>query len=637
MPLQNQLVIANLALLALGCDAPEVVDDPPWGIGDKADGLCAPEDELCWNAADTAAMRELFTEQDRVAIADDPRPAAVAAVDAAYRLTHKMTAQESAALDDLVVDLQGLAPGDVEGGLELIRRLNEGPLYRLSGLYFTAYMVPAGWALARDNPDAFESFELDGFGSGGKFDSAGDEAEAMPAGGTEGINESLELLRESGPLGIVLVKMFAMSGILEHDYQVMNAKQFGEYNSETGEIVPSGMSREAKVAAIIARYKRAGALVGAGAGLVGSIPIAGQIVAIPGELYHLWRLHTKMAFQIAAVYGWDLRVDRNLYNISLMVLVRDSLKEAGQTFVSFMVIPALLKAIAPRFGGFEISKVVLRKVAAQPLLLLIDNLLMREGREWLIHAATSRSVRSLAGQLLPIAGAAINMSIGATVNWIATKNMGEHVQVLSRRWLTDLMLDGTTYLADRPARDCAFRALAAIAVADGGVSEREAGLYMAFLAKPYNLDDRTTFELSSRERFEQSRMLAGAAATSPDCLGDELDGAAPQHRLALLSHLYAMMSVDLDHSSEESALYADMVDRLDGSGLFDGDALDASQLEYVERAIFTTLNPTVEVDDPGIEDLVDSIVPEDTLEFLASPDPEVARDFDCGLDPGCSG
>jgi hypothetical protein len=620
-----------LSALVLHVSCATAFEEPSWGLGDKADHLCEPAQELCWNARDTAAMREVLEQQDLVAIGIDSQRAIHAALGAAFTLTHKMTPDEQYELEDLAAQADLLGPRDDDARLELVARMNAGPLERVIGLYYAAFMIPTGLTLAHENSDAFEDGKLD--------DLPVADPDTIP-GATEGMQESLDMLRQSGPLGELLIGMFRISGVLEHDYRVMNAIQFGEYDHETGEIVPSGLSREAKVEDIISRYTRAAAKVGAGAGLVGSIPVAGQFVAIPGELFHIWRLHARMAFQIAAVYGWDLRRDRELYEISSMLLVKGSLKEAGQTFVSFMVVPAVLKAIAPRFGGFQISQAVLRKVAFRPLQLLIDNLLRRKGREYLIHAATSKSVRSLAGQLLPIVGAAINMSIGATTNWLLTRKMGDHIHTLARRWLIDLMHEGTTYLSDRTARDCAFRGLAAIAAADGEIDDREIGLFIAFLAKPYALDDRRSFTLGSKERIEQSRMLASWNDQEDplDCLRDAFEDSKPQHRVALLTHFYSMMVVDLDESAAERRLYRSFVTELEGGGFFGRDRIDEAQLEYAERAIFATLNPTVDVDDDDdLRELVESITPEDTLEFLANPDPDALRDFECGFFSICSG
>jgi hypothetical protein len=477
--------------------------------------------------------------------------------------------------------------------------------------------------------------------NGGKFDETDDtaptDAESV-SGLSEGMEDSLRLLRDSGVLGIAVASMYKLTGVLDRDYELVNAINFGEFDAVTGRIIPRGLSREAKVDQIIVKYRRAAGFVGAGAGVVGLVPIAGIPLSISGETVGLFKLHAQMAFEIAAVYGWDIREGNSLYLMSTMFMTDGLLTEVGDVLVSNLLVPLLAKKIAAKLG-VELSKDLATQVASRSISSLLG-FFTKKAQEKLAQEAIKGASKGIASQLLGWATLGMTVFVSAAIDWIVTDRMGRHVETVSKAWLHDLLMEGTTYLSMPQARDCTFQSLAAVSWADGTVNEREQKLYMAFLAKPYAVDEQTWFFLDSNERVRQSETLRdfpteGSIGAIETCLSAHFQDSLSQHRMSLLGHLYGMMHVDTEENADELQLYQRLREGLDGSGFFDGDAIDDPQMDFIQRAIFVTVNPNVIEASPELEQTTSALLVEDVLTFLAEPHPDTKRDFDCGFAGQC--
>lgn len=619
----------SLCLVAVGCDAEEPAEEEiPFGLGGKADGVCPAEAELCWNQEDSSIMRALLTAQSDAVLGDAPAHQVRTVVDMARALEHKLTPEEIAAIDALEPTVDALADDDIGAASAALAGLQAEALERVIGTYYVANLVPAGQAL--DN--------------GGKFDEstavevAQSDAEAIP-GLTEGMQQSLRMIRDSGAIGITLAQLYKMTGVLERDYELTNAINFGEFDAVTGNVIPRGISREQKVEQIIARYRSAAGWVGAGSGIVGLIPIAGVPISLGGEAIALFKLHVQMTFEIGAVYGWDVREGQNLNTMTSIVRTEGLLIELGDILISNAVVPIIAKKVASRFG-VALSADLASKLARRSVTQLM-HFFSRTAQEELAEAALKSGARGVGRQLLGYATLGLAVLVSAGLDYVATDHLGRHVRIVAKSWLHDLLMEGTSYLADQAPRDCAMRALAGLAWDDGTIDEREKNLFIAFLAKPFNLNEETWFHLDSAEKRRQATMLAAfpdndSLEDAMECLQAEFEDTKPMHRISLLGHLHAMVQIDLNATPGQRAFYDEVRDGLDGSGWFDGEKIDKVQMDYIEDAIFATVNPNTVSVSEEFEKVTQSLVAADLLDFIAQPHAPTAADFECGFSgTGC--
>lgn len=611
---------------ACGGGADEPGDEPiEFGLGGKADAVCDADADLCWNDDDAATMRELLRAQDDVVLGVAPKHSARHVVDMARGLRHKLDDEELAALDAAESEIDGLADDDIEGAVAALTTMQETALRRVIGTYYAAHMVPVGQAAE----------------SGGKFDdtedSTPDDATAVE-GLTPGMQESLQLLRDSGVTGIAIVEMYKMTGVLDRDYELVNAINFGEFDAVTGNVIPRGISREAKVDQIISKYRKAAGWVGAGSGLVGLVPIAGIPLSISGETIALFKLHAQMSFEIASVYGWDIREGNNLFIMSTMFMSETALAEIGDVLASNVIVPLLAKRVAAKLG-IELSADIAKQIANRS----VSNLMQffsRKAQQELAEAALEAGAKGVGKQLLGWATLGLTVLVSAGFDYVTTDLLGRHMKVVSKKWMHDLLMEGTSFLSMPHARDCAMRAMAAVAWEDGELTDEERNLFMAFLAKPYNADEESWFHLDSSEKQRQGAMVAAwpledSQEAVKECLEDEFQSSLDQHRVSLLGHIYAMVNIDQHYTDGERAFYEDIRDGLDGSGWFDGDAIDEVRMDYVERAIYITLNPnTIEVS-PELQEVTETLLVEDVLPYIAEPHEQTKADFECGMAGNC--
>jgi hypothetical protein len=518
-----------------------------------------------------------------------------------------------------------------ENAIGVLADLEQNVLRRVSAAHYAAFMVPVGRRAERD--------------LAGRADDPDDEGGAADPDSdnplyTDGMRESLRLLRDNGALGKGYAWMLEASGVLERDYDVVNASNFGTYDRNHDVVIPLGLSRDEQVDQIINHYKWAAGQVGVVAGAEALIPIAGVPISIAHETYALFRLHAQMAFEIAAVHGWDIREGRNLFTVSLMVMTVGAITEVADVFAANAIMPILARSLAARLGVTLPLHQLERELAERSVTLLL-RIFTRRSQEQIAGAALRQGARGVASQVLGYATLGLAVLASGALDYAATLYVGRHVETTAKRWFADMMLDGTSYLSAPSPRDCMFDAFAAMIWADGVATEREKNMFMAMLNKPYRMDERTWIRLASSEATRHSRDLAAARDRTDsmrvalECAEDEFQRSMPRHRLALLGHLYAMANVDTEESPEERAFYDRFTAEVDGSGWFDGSALDMEQLQYVERSVYVTVYPgAIDVASEHRE-AVASIVPEQLLPFLETPSGQVASDFRCGFEGVC--
>ncbi len=634
-------------LAVSGCEAPQDSSsgDAPFQLGGKADSTCPETEPLCWNTDDLALMAAIGDVEADIIAGKQPKQNLRRLLEYANYIEHKLPDASLEAMDGVEAEIEQLPDGDLEippvqytdhgpvapdsnykRALEVLGRLKAEVLRPAEGAFYLANAVPLGQRLDADakaddtNPVADK--DLSEFGEL-----------------SDGQKRSLQLLYDSGAIGASMATVLKMSGTLDKNYEVINAENFGERLPD-GRIKPSGLSREAKVDHIINKYITASALLGAGSGAVALIPIAGTGVSIAAETVFLLKMHLQMTFEIAAVYGWDIREGDNLYLVTSMMMVEGLGVETADIFVSNYLLPRLIAQLAKKFG-FELGTDLAGKLAQRSVSQLLS-IFSKAAQQQLAEQALGAGAKGAAKTILGWATLGAAILISAAADAAATWALGRRIESLSKGWIHDLMLEGSSYLARPENRDCAFRGLAAMAWADGEVSENEKLLFTAFLAKPYNADEKTWFTLSDAEINRQAKMVAAwknddSTNSTQRCIENRFQGSDDEHRISLLSHMYAMMQVDQTQSSPELALYEQYREGLDGDGWFDGSEISSSQMDYVERTVYLTLNPGVVIRSMGNEyrELAQSIFTKDVIEFLDEPNASVRAKFDCAYEGSC--
>ncbi|MCR9164796.1 MAG: hypothetical protein ACE37F_33535 [Nannocystaceae bacterium] len=651
----NRIISAAMALSVgvAGCESAQdsTSAEEPFALGGKADAACPPSSTLCWSGDDMEVAKAMLDLEDEVRFGYEPKKALTQIIEHANYLEHKLTDAQLQALDQVAamvsqlpegdfelppveVDEDGemvleLPPGNYRDGVDVLATLHADVVGDMLGAYVAANVVPLG---------QFSETEING-----KTDdtSVGEEQDFSDVEGlTPDMQRSLQLMYDSGVIGAAMATMYRGTNVLNHDYEVINAENFGEVIDGDGRIRPSGLTREAKTRHIIRKYTAAAAAVGAGAGVVALVPIAGTALSISAETFLLLKLHAQMTFEIGAVYGWDIREGDNLYLLSMLLMGEGLATEAADIVISNMLVPILSKRLARKFGvtlGAEVAE----RVANRSIGLLLD-FFSRKAQQEIAEAALEGTARGIGRTILGWAtlGAAVLVSAG--LDAAATWHLGHSVEAMSKRWLGDVMLEASTYMADQRPRDCVFRGMAAMAWRDGEVSEEEKNLFVAFLAKPYALDEGSWFVLAEDEVARQAAMVgawteADSLSDTQECMEDEFQGSTSADRISLLGHFYSMMLIDGHADEREQDTYEAYRDGLDGDGWFDGAEIDFQHLEYVERALFLTTNPGIVVEEfaPEHTELAEQLLTADVFEFLESPNPTIRAQFDCGFEGGC--
>jgi hypothetical protein len=603
------------AALAPACGPAESGEAEPaeieWGLGAKADGVCDPRGDLCWPTDDLRAVRTVERMAIEAGLGERPAPAALEeAVAQAEALAHKLT-------DEELVRLGAIADEAYAGGLHearalaLLAELRDETLARARGAYLAATVVPTGRAAEAQRD--------------GKVDDAHTEPVDVGAGDgyTEGMRESLRMLRDAGLGGSLYAAMMEMSGALDADYDVLDRDAMASLE---------GPSRRARVRDSIGRHRLVAGGVGTGTGLVSLIPIAGIPLSIPLEAAGIMAVHTRMALEISSLHGWDIREGANLYIVTMFLLSDDALDEVGGELAAAPSLPAVIRRLAADLG-IPISTTMSVRLAGT-ITSYAASFLLRKARDAIVGEAAEQVVEGAAHQILGWATLGLSALVSGAVDYVVTDRLGRHVELVSRPWVVDLPVEGLAYLREPDARRCFASSLAAVLRADGQVEDREARYFAAFLEKPYYDGQGAWYELSRQERRELALALGPGADPDAGCLG-RFKREEPIDKLAILSHLYAGAGVTGSFSPAALRVYRGAADTLDGSGWFDGPAVEPHEIDYVERAAEIALDPGSSSWPPTYRDAVSELSIDDILTYLRNPGRDVMQDVECGLAGGC--
>lgn len=596
--LWKSLLPLLIVLLFSGCGPQEELAEPEFGFGDRADHLCDDTADLCWPSEDLQSMSRLLgSEIDLLLephLAEERLAVVFEHLDA---LSHKLSPEELEATEHL--RSAGQAPEQV------LEALNIDVLRRLKGHYYAASMVPVGRDLL--------------FGGSERADEL---ATPMSGDYSEGINTSLARLRESGVWGNMYASMLVLTGALSEDYHPRYI---------TG--APFGVSREKAVQSIIGRYRRASGAMGLLAGGVSLVPIAGLAVAIPMDSFATFAVHSRMTFEIAAVYGWDINQGTQLFTMTMFMFSDGEFEQMVESLSVSASLPTLVRGLAS-YMGIAVSVPFAAKVAIPSLTFLLRHL-VRVGERILAKSGGATAGKAVLGQVLGWATMGLTVVGTAVADYYVTDLIGEHVRVLSKRWLVDIPSGGDDYIRDEQDRRCFFSALSAVAQADGRVSPREKVLYQTFLGKAYYAGRRDWYRLSTQQRVQYAGFLASGIAGAKCSAPAFRDERAPE-RLAFIGQLLAMSAIDLEESPAEVQITQEVHELLRERASWTDSRVGDNQIHYIRQVIRATLHPTdVGVPEEFME-AVEALTPEHLIDYLNARDAAVQSDFNCGYAGHCS-
>ncbi len=616
------LLVVGVSLTALaGCGPGEVGDgaapgEIEWGLGAKADGICDPAGDLCWQTQDLRALRTVERMALEAGLGEQPAAAALEeAVIQAESLAHKLTGDELARLSAIADEVHG-GDGGEDRASALLGELHGDVLARTRGTYVAAYAVPTGRAA---------DLEAGGEPGDGKFDDISAEpADTGAADGySEGVRESLQMLRDAGLGGRAYAATLELSGALDVEYEVLDRDAMTP---------PAGPSRRERVDDVIGRYRLVAGGIGTGSGLVSMIPVAGIPLSIPLEAAGIMSVHTRMTLEIASIHGWDIRDGANLYIATMFLLSDGDLSAVTDDLAAAPSLPAIIRRLGESLGVPVTTTMSVRMAGS--VTSYATRYLLRKFREAIQGAAAEQAAEGVAHQILGWATMGLSALVSGAADYVVTDRLGRHVEVVSRPWVIDIPVEGLEYLGDAGARACFASALAAVLRADGQVDDLEARYFATFLDKPYYAGGGAWYELSEQERQDLSAELSPSAAPDASCLG-QFDGEDPIDKLTILSHLYAAAGVSGAFSPEALGVYRGAVDQLDGSGWFSGPSVKDYHIDYVEQAAEIALSPDA-VDWPSsYQRDIEELEVDDMLAFLASPGADVLADVECALSGGC--
>jgi len=574
---------------------------PEFGLGGKADGdLCDPTADLCWPTAQQAAIRTVLTGQDRLLLGvGDARANAQLMVTGLQALTIKLTAEESDALATLPLLADGLATDASEAERQaFLTAAQDAVAGRLIAHYVSALSVPVGSAAEAE--------------SVGKADDFGAEADpGTRTDLTEGMRESLELLRGSGVAGKLYALMFEQLGNLD-DLPTLFDEAF-----------PFSEPRELRVQRIIDHYQLASAGASVVAGVEGLIPVAGIVISFSHKTIMDFRIRARLTLEIAMLYGVDVREGQNLFFVASTMMGLFSAADARIVMASNLGLRLLANA-GFKYGMGTTLNAVVRTLATRGVAAMLTHM-GQKGAELAASAVARTAGTRAAHQILGYLTLGLTVVVDAAASAYLTTRTAQDAHAAFRPWAAGMTTFGAEHLAAPEDRRCAALALGDLISADGVVDPAEQQLLAAHLGRAAWVGgDWQWFadEVASRALEAAGVDLPGTPANTQarqeaeGCLADRWRALPSEQRLAALSDLYTVAAVDgvLDAAElERYAVYESLL--LDGVGLTNFD-LREEHLDLMRQVITVLLATPDDVLPADQVEAVQSIPLEDRLEFL---------------------
>jgi len=579
--------------VGVGCttgtdDSPEI-PAPEFGLGGKADGdLCDPAADLCWPSDQQAAMRTVFTAQDRLLLgAGDARASARTLVGGLEGLAVKLTAAEVDALAALSGMAEGLSPDADEAARQaFLAAAQDAAAGRLAAHCISANAVPVG--------SAAEAVNI------GKADDFGDAADpGTRTDLTDGMRESLELLRQSGVMGKLYALMFEQLGGLD-DLPALFDEAF-----------PFSEPREDRVERILDHYQLASAGAAVVAGAEGLIPVAGIVISFSHKTVMDFRIRARLTLEIAMLYGVDVREGLNLFFVASTMMGLFDATDARLVLASNMGIRLLANG-AFTFGVGTGLNAVVRSLATRGVAAMVAHM-GQKGSELAAAAAARVAGIGVTHQILGYLTLGLTVVVDAAATAYLTGRTGSDAHAAFRPWAAGMTTFSAAHLGTPEDRRCAVLALGDMITADGTADATEQQVLAAHLGRAAWVDG--DWQWFTPE--VQQRALEAAGVGQPGtpenlqsrqeveaCLIGRWRAMDPETRIAALSDLYTMAAVNgaLDPAElDRYAVYESLL--VDGDGFTNADLRD-EHLDLMRQVITVLL---VSPEDAVPEDQVDMV------------------------------
>lgn len=550
------LIWAAASLSLTGCDeesAPQAEQE--FGLPGKGDQSCDAQATLCWNGADAERARALMELESAVILGDLPSASMINGI---RSLSHKLTGEEQAALEELDAELSVIAEGQEIELIEARATVMRGGFERVYGRVISGYWGAHSTLFSEVMRSDLSSE------SQGKSDSSSDSSlpSALPTEGS--LKPALAELWGQGPFGQYLVTMLTLTGVTNFE---------GTRVPITDREIVTHRPIDFESRELVNEYSRAAALDSFFAGMASLIPVAGVWISVPYGVYAQFKQRARLALELGTLYGLDPRDPDDFLVIIQGMITAQGFKELFSSFYKSLVGQQGYRIIAGQGGNqFLVGESEFSERRVKELVRLGVGQLAVYGVKVLasIQAKiTGSTVKSLLGQVT----FGVTTLAEITIDYLTINSMGRELRYMLHPWGWATYLEGMPLLAREEYRRCAHAALIEVARADGDVNSLEATLMQEALLRPFytqespegSIEMRTygrTDRGEWRAFVDQALILEQASEASARdpflCLQDTWAEEDSFTQLTLLAWLELMANTDAPISGREGELLSDL-------------------------------------------------------------------------------
>jgi len=417
----------------------------------------------------------------------------------------------------------------------------------------------------------------------------------MPGALPPAMAESLDLLRQGDVLTSFYAFLLEHSGVLDADFPAVETRfAFSEPREERAERILDSYAAASLGASLASSAIR----------LVIPVPFVGPAIAFGAEMFMLFRIRSRMIFELAAIYGFDIREGLNLALVASTLIGAFHVPEVRIQLAGLAALVVLAEASYLATGAVPIESHVAR-FFARALMRAISPI-SRTGARILARYTTLGLAKSQAKQVIGYATFGVSVLGEAALVHYTTLSIGRHGIRTFRPWGGGMLVDGGGALVDPLARECGAKLLAYGIWADGVMGWEERALLAGYLGRRIHSDGAWRPMNSLAEMAEQAELASDSGLRIGDfrsCLEERFLQTDADTRHGLLAGMLAVMSADGEQATEELARYRDVLVLLRGDDWFDGvDGLDDDDVAAVETSIATLFGISQELlDEPLLE------------------------------------
>ncbi len=599
------------------------------GIGGKADSPACTDRAYCWSEIEADIVVELGELGQRVlgeGIASKRWAFLQELVGLAHALQPRLTAAEMDKLEALANVVDGLDP------LAIDVREYAAHLFDILRTPLQAYAHTQLAILAAD-------LEMQ------------DGNTLVERRRSRELDATLDNMRDHGTYGKVLAWAYDNLGLLDDPYIPVRADDLGAWDAAGETWVAIGDSRSQRIDDAVAYYGRiyvAGnvligvASYGAAVAMAGT-PLAPIIASVVGSVasaaFGFW-IQARMSLVIAAQNGMDVRRHDNLMRVTvffashLFFFDRFGRDDSTQTGIDMAKLAAM--SLESQLLDSAVRTAALRYLGEAGVGVasgLFKFLLLYLGKEASKKALAKTAAK---GVMQHAAGIVLFAVLGPIKNRAQIKDLGVHIDTLTRPWGRDMLVQDDSILADKATRTCLVDGLAALAWEDGNVSLLESRYVQALVSKTFWQPARKQFSrLGSAEQVRlATRMRTSPATTDVQaCVASLTTLSERQAAMSYLAHHTTMMELGTTEPGAATAVpqirgvYAAL-----RAGMLQKPALGMrSFANFMEHHLHGLLHPCTLTADPACHEPVGAQLP-----YLQRPNKRAEANFACGFAGDCT-